>query len=100
MQPWLEVPLRAVPAYQHATLAVCAGLVAALAALARPLLTGWPWWLHAGLAVLIPTLTWLLVATVARLVWTRLVESLTTDTAHAIHAASPAAVPIEKTQQS
>jgi hypothetical protein len=93
--PWLQVPVRAVPAYQYASLAVCAGLVAALAVLARPMLAGWPWWLHAGLGVLVTLGVWLLVAVVADLVWARLVESLIVDTGRAVLAEAASGTPIE-----
>jgi hypothetical protein len=84
VRPWLEVELRAVPAYQRATVAVCAAVVGVLAVVARPIVAGWPWWPHAGLGVLVTVGVWLLVGLVADLVFSRLVESLVTDTAQAI----------------
>jgi hypothetical protein len=84
VRPWLEVAVRAVPAYQRATLAVCAAVVGVLGLVVRPIVAGWPWWLHAGLGVLVTVGVWLLIGLVADLVFSRLVESLVTDTAQAV----------------
>ena len=84
-------------AYQYAGLTVCAGLVAGIAVPTRLLVTSWPWWLHAGLGVLVTLGAWLLVAVVSDLVWSRLVESLATDTAGAMLTASAAADPPPRT---
>jgi hypothetical protein len=97
VKPGIQVPVRAVAAYQYAGLTVCAGPVTGIAVPARPLVTSWPWWLHAGLGVLVTLAAWLLVAMVSDVVWSRLVESLVTDTASAILTASTAADPPPRT---
>jgi hypothetical protein len=84
VRPWLEVAVRTVPAYQRATVAVCAAVVGVLAVVARPIVASCPWWVHAGLGVLVTVGAWLLVGLVADLVFLRLVESLVADTAQAV----------------
>jgi hypothetical protein len=83
-QRWLDIPVRAVAAYQRASLAGTA-LVVALAAVAlRTVVESWPWWQLAGLDLLVTVTAWLLVARVSDHVLDRVVESVATDTANTV----------------
>lgn len=83
-QPWLEVPVRAVAAYQYAVVAVTV-LVVVLAAVAlRPIDAGWPWWKLAVLDLIVTITAWLLVARVAEHALARVTETVAADTANAL----------------
>jgi len=86
---WRTVPVRPVPAYQAAAFGTCALAVSMVALLIRPMVVGWPWWLHAVFGLLVTVGAWLLVAMLTGLLWVRLVESLVTDAVETVLRTSP-----------